>query len=271
MNEMLFSNHASSRMVYDTDAISGTVTVEPGFGVLFPDPQPTSDPTKPQFFMVTLEDRRTGQVEICKCTARSNDVLTIVRGQEGTLAQAFTIGATVSHRLTAETLTTFQVDIDSKTDEAPDDGRIYGRNGLYQIWEPVAAPPFSVKADTSLWLFDGFADTFELVDENGNLLTPASAADCQVSLDGVIQEPWEDYSTYEKFIHFTTPPERDVEAWALVGSSRTSIRSNAFITLQDNPPATPWQHADLWARTNGTLFIYDVDAQAWIQLSGYAA
>lgn len=42
--------------------------------------------------------------EIVRCTARSGDVLTIVRAQQGTSALAFAAGARVSNRITAETL-----------------------------------------------------------------------------------------------------------------------------------------------------------------------
>jgi hypothetical protein len=99
---ILFSNNATSRLLYDTSKVSSTVTVETGLGALFP--QPSGD----YFFMLTLEDRRLDRLEICKCTARHGDVMTVVRGQEGTAAQDFLAGATVSNRLTAGTLIAFQ-------------------------------------------------------------------------------------------------------------------------------------------------------------------
>ena len=97
---MLFSNNASSRLAVPVDLVTTTITVENGHGVKFP--QPAGDGST--YFTVTVEDRRTGQIEIMKCTARSFDVLTVARAQEGTTKQAFVLGATVSNRLTAGTM-----------------------------------------------------------------------------------------------------------------------------------------------------------------------
>ena len=84
---MLFTNNASSRLYA-------------GDGAKFP--MPVGDGS--EWFAVTLEDRRSGQIEICKCIARSGDILNVQRGQEGTIAKAFVLGATVSNRLTAATM-----------------------------------------------------------------------------------------------------------------------------------------------------------------------
>lgn len=48
-----------------------------------------------------------GNREIMRCTARSGDVLTVVRGQEGTSARSFNAGARVDARLTAAALAEF--------------------------------------------------------------------------------------------------------------------------------------------------------------------
>jgi hypothetical protein len=97
---MLFANNASSKLFASIAAVDTTVHVMNGDGFKFP--QPIGDGS--DWFTLTIEDRRTAQIEICKCTARSGDILTIVRGQEGTLAQAFAQYATVSNRLTAATM-----------------------------------------------------------------------------------------------------------------------------------------------------------------------
>jgi len=98
----LFTNNATSILRIDTPAASTTITVPTGEGVKFP------TPTAPDFAMVTLEDRRSGQLEICKMTARSTDVLAVTRAQEGTTAQSFLAGASVSNRMTAGTLAGIQ-------------------------------------------------------------------------------------------------------------------------------------------------------------------
>lgn len=112
----LFTNNASTRIPIDLPAGQTTIILTSGAGALFPSPSP------PDYFMVTIEDRRTSQIEICRCTARNGDVLTVVRAQEGTTTQAFFLGATVSNRLTAGTILNF-----AGTPEAPEDGKIYGR------------------------------------------------------------------------------------------------------------------------------------------------
>lgn len=94
----LFANNAKTTLL-TAIASSGTtsVVVASGKGALFP------NPSSPDFFLVTLDDGT--NVEICKCTARSTDTLTVVRGQEGTTAQSsFAGGTKVESRATKETL-----------------------------------------------------------------------------------------------------------------------------------------------------------------------
>ena len=57
--------------------------------------------------MITLINALTGNMEIVQCTARSGDVFTIVRAQEGTTAQSFAVGDAVQLRITAGSLQTF--------------------------------------------------------------------------------------------------------------------------------------------------------------------
>ena len=96
---MKFSNNASSRLYASIDPITTSIRVQAGDGVKFPTVVPPDE-----YYTVTIEDRRTGQVEICKGTSKSGDILNVLRGQEGTVAQAFAMGATVSNRLTAATM-----------------------------------------------------------------------------------------------------------------------------------------------------------------------
>ena len=97
---MLFANNASSRLYAAIDAVTTSIRVQAGDGAKFP--QPVGDGSN--YFPVTVEDRRTGQIEIMLCTGRSGDILNVTRAQEGTAAQSFLLGATVSNRLTAFTM-----------------------------------------------------------------------------------------------------------------------------------------------------------------------
>ena len=54
------------------------------------------------YFYATLIDT-SNNLEIVKCTARSTDVLTVTRAQEGTTARAYSAGDRVEIRLTAQT------------------------------------------------------------------------------------------------------------------------------------------------------------------------
>lgn len=96
---MKFSNNATSRLYAAIDAVTTSIRVQAGDGSKFPTLTPPDE-----YFTVTIEDRRSRQVEICKCTAVSGDILNVVRGQEGTISQVFALGATVSNRLTAATM-----------------------------------------------------------------------------------------------------------------------------------------------------------------------
>lgn len=100
MSRYIFTNNATSRIPFDHDEVSTSITVFPGEGERFPTP----DAGVGTFCMLTLEDRRSGQIEICRCISRTGDVFTVDRGQEGTLPQYFYGGATVSNRVTARTV-----------------------------------------------------------------------------------------------------------------------------------------------------------------------
>lgn len=83
MAKQLFSNGASATLavsIIDTDV---SVQVQAGYGVLFP------SPTGGNWFALTLEDNN-ANVEVMHCTARTGDLLTVTRAQEGTSALAFT-------------------------------------------------------------------------------------------------------------------------------------------------------------------------------------
>lgn len=67
----------------DNDTV---IQVGSGLGALFPSPGAS------EYFLVTLEDA-SGNIEICRCTSRSSDLLTVTRAQESTTAQAWTASA----------------------------------------------------------------------------------------------------------------------------------------------------------------------------------
>jgi len=92
----LFNNNAASTLDGAITDVATSLAVQAGDGALFP------SPTGNEYFYLTLDDGA-GSVEIVKCTARSTDTLTVVRGQQGTSGTAFSDGDTVEQRWTAET------------------------------------------------------------------------------------------------------------------------------------------------------------------------
>lgn len=91
----LLSNLASSKLITAITPISTSLNITGGTGPKFPALTGTNT------FNVVLEDAAKN-VEVCKVTARVGDVLTVVRGQEGTIARTYNIGDRVAIRMTAE-------------------------------------------------------------------------------------------------------------------------------------------------------------------------
>lgn len=91
---VLLTNNAVSRLASSLTSGATALSVSAGEGAKFPAPSAGS------WFPVTLI-KASGSLEIVRCTARSGDVLTVVRAQEGTSAQAFAAGDRAELRLTA--------------------------------------------------------------------------------------------------------------------------------------------------------------------------
>lgn len=100
MSLFVFKNNASSLLASGILSTDTTLTVSAGQGALF------STISAGQKAAITIEDV-SGDIEVVYCTGRTGDVLTVVRGQEGTTAIAFASGSRVENRVTATTLATF--------------------------------------------------------------------------------------------------------------------------------------------------------------------
>lgn len=90
---VLLANNATSKLASSLTAAATTLSVTTGEGAKFP------SPTGGDWFPLTLI-KSSGALEILRCTARSGDVFTVTRAQEGTAAQAFSAGDRVEVRLT---------------------------------------------------------------------------------------------------------------------------------------------------------------------------
>ena len=90
-------NNVSSLLVGSISAAATSVVVTTGSGANFP------SLGAGDYFYVTLI-APTGVLEIVKCTTRVNDVLTVTRAQETTLAIPFPDGSRVELRITAQSI-----------------------------------------------------------------------------------------------------------------------------------------------------------------------
>jgi hypothetical protein len=88
---VLFTNNASAQLASGISGASVTIVVAAGQGARFPVPGTGS------YFYATLVDQG-NNLEVVKCTARSNDSLTVVRGQDGTSPRSYVAGDLIELR-----------------------------------------------------------------------------------------------------------------------------------------------------------------------------
>jgi len=93
---LLFANNASSSLAGPISNVATSCNLQAGAGTLFP------NPGAGQTFAGTLTDAATGLLnEIVSVTARTADTLTIVRAQEGTVAESWLAGDLFNNLWTA--------------------------------------------------------------------------------------------------------------------------------------------------------------------------
>lgn len=96
---ILYANNAKTTLAAPVTASQTTISVAPGTGSLFP------NPTSGRAFKVTLVSASSASIfEICLCTARSGDTLTVIRAQEGTSGQPFILNDVVGNYDTKGTM-----------------------------------------------------------------------------------------------------------------------------------------------------------------------
>lgn len=90
------TNNAFATLAASINSSATSITLTTGQGARFP------TLGAGDYFYATLIDT-SNNLEIVKCTARSTDVLTVVRAQESTTARAYNTGDRIEIRLTAQT------------------------------------------------------------------------------------------------------------------------------------------------------------------------
>lgn len=103
MRRDIHSNNAVGFLAAAIDSTQTTILLQTGNGALFPDVRGDDE----DGFWITIEDRTVNTMEICYCTAREVDSLTVIRAQQDTVGTAFLLGTAVSNRVTAEFLNEF--------------------------------------------------------------------------------------------------------------------------------------------------------------------
>nr|WP_228724013.1 hypothetical protein [Raoultella ornithinolytica] len=97
---LLATNNAESALASAISATDTSLIVSAGTGAEFP-----SVEEGVSYFKLTIIDAATGsQVEIVNVTAKTGDIFTIERAQEGTLARAWSANDFVANMMTAGTL-----------------------------------------------------------------------------------------------------------------------------------------------------------------------
>ena len=100
----LYANNARTTLSGSANNTVTTLVLQSGAGALFPSPNNTIG----EYAKATLQDSATGlRNEIVYITARTGDVLTVIRGQDGSTAQTWSAGDTVFEGVTAATLASF--------------------------------------------------------------------------------------------------------------------------------------------------------------------
>ena len=103
----LFANNADTQLAVGIDAVQTTLQVLDASE--FPASVSPADP-----IWITLQSEDLTTIEIVKCTDISGLIFTVVRGQDGTIASPFLVGAYVEARLVREIFTEIQGDIAGK-------------------------------------------------------------------------------------------------------------------------------------------------------------
>ena len=87
MATILFANNAQTTLAGAITSSQTTANLAPGTGSLFP------QPSAGQYFKMTFVDAATGLInEIVNVTNVTSDAITMIRGQEGTTARAWSSG-----------------------------------------------------------------------------------------------------------------------------------------------------------------------------------
>ena len=138
------SNNAFGTLAAGINSSATSITLTTGQGARFP------SLSAGDYFYATLVDT-SNNLEIVKCTARSTDVLTVVRGQESTTARSYSTGDRIEIRLTAQTFLDASAPYPSQTGNS---GKFLTTDGSTPSWGTPTPANVSDQSNTSTGYFD---------------------------------------------------------------------------------------------------------------------
>lgn len=126
--KILANNNAKSVLAAGISASATVITVGTGAGALFPAPV-----SGESYFKLTVTDAATKTInEIMHVTSVSGDVMTVIRGQEGTTARVWSTNDIVANLMTAGSLLSF-LQISNNLSEIKDAGEDAVNEARYNL------------------------------------------------------------------------------------------------------------------------------------------
>ena len=230
---VLYTNNASSKLSASITNTATSFSVTAGTGSLFPSISGSD------YFYVTLMDSA-GNLEIVKVTARSTDTFTVVRGQDGTTARAFSVNDIVELRITKAMLDSIKAELlaagtpsaNTTPPSSPTGGQLWwdSNTGLLKI--------YYVDANSSQWVDAfpygatssvgsvGFSNTYVLTG------TTTDGVETEIFVDGVANSriPLTPNKTLSFVIEIAGRRTDGTTMDSVVISQRCAARNNAGVS-----------------------------------------
>ena len=122
--------------------------------------------------------------------------------------------------------------------------------------------------NTTSWVFNGTNTGFPLIDNAGDVYTPANDQQLIVAIDGLVQVPGIDYSTSGTNIIFTTAPTGGQQIYVVALSTTADLtRTINFVVDAGSSPMAPGIKGDMTLDVTGKIQSWTIigDQSAQVQ------
>jgi hypothetical protein len=272
------ANRATSLLASGISAVSTVVPITSGDESLFPTLSPG------EWFPITVADAA-GNSENMRCTARSGVSLTVTRAQEGSVALAFSAGARVDIRLTAQAF------LDAVADASRLNTGLVNRALLGDGLQAVASEVVSLDTIEQTGPYRHASDA------TGAPVAQGGYVDHVEGASGAAFQEWRSATTADAYMRWRTTgvwgawtqiriseAQQDARYLRLVGGTLTgklntvaSATGGAGLSVPHGAAPTSPVNGDLWSTTAGLHFRADgvtlvlVPAARTIATSGLAS